>query len=158
LFPDEDDLQKVMLAFGLYQKLFFQDPAFRRFTSEYSSEHIHAGTLHEYANTASKAYEVTMGRVGRQRADFLFTAYKGMDCYIEPYLNERIDELSFEEVYENISAIYYHFIPRGELADRRGRALAALTGVKVGCERFVFSIEGAAEAKARKKRRPTARP
>jgi AcrR family transcriptional regulator len=146
LFPLEDDMQRVMLALGAYHKLLFRSPAFRRFTSEYSSDGMHAVPLEEYAQAVSRAYEVTVARVGRKRADFLFMAYKGMDCYLEPYIGERLSDLSFEEVFEYVSSLYYQYLPHDELRGRLDRALASLSGVEVGCEAFKLSVSRAAEA------------
>jgi AcrR family transcriptional regulator len=140
LFPDEDKMQQVIVAMGMYQKLLFLNANFRRFTAEYSSELIHAIALQDYVNTASQAYQVTVEKVGKKKADFLFTAYKGMDCYIEPYINEHIDELTFEDIFEYISGIYYQFLPEDELKSRLERALKSLEDVTVECKGFDFLI------------------
>ena len=140
LFPGEDDLQQVMIASGMHQKLLFNDAVYRRFSSEYSSEVSHDKSLLQYTDTVPKAYEVTLARVGRKKADFLFTAYKGMDCYVESYIDAHIDELTFEEVFEYISVIYYQYEPSGALKKRIAKALASLAGVRITFNCFNISV------------------
>jgi AcrR family transcriptional regulator len=140
LFPQEDDQQQVILAMGMYQKLLFKDAVFRRFTSEYSSKDIHASSLSDYTNTASKAYAVTARQVGKKKADFLFTAFKGMDCYIEPYINEHIDTIAFEDMFEYTGSIYYQYIESDELKSRINKALTALKDIEITFDRFDISI------------------
>jgi hypothetical protein len=141
LFPDEDDLQQVMIAAGIHQKLLFSDGKYRRFSSEFSSESIHADALETYIRHTPKAYTVTLKYVNKKRADFLFTAYKGMDRFLEPYINDHIDELSFDEVFEDIANIYYQYINGAELRKRVNRALRLLNALAISFDRFKISIQ-----------------
>ena len=140
LFPDADDLQQVMTASGMHQKLLFDDAVYRRFSSEYSSEVSHVKSLLQYTDSVPKAYEVTLDRVGKKKADFLFTAYKGMDCYIESYIDAHIDELTFEEVFEYIAVIYYQYEPSVSLKKRIAKALSALAGVRITFDCFNIKV------------------
>jgi AcrR family transcriptional regulator len=140
LFPDEDDLQQVMIAAGMHQKLLFTDGIYRRFSSEYSNESFSQDDLNSYKKPVLKAYEATKARVGQKRADFLFTAYKGMDCYIELYIDEHIDELSFDEVFEYIAVLYYQYLKGKELQSRIKKALDLLNTVNITFNHFDVSI------------------
>ena len=140
LFPDEDDLQQVMIAAGLHQKLLFDDPVYRRFSSQFSSDCIHIDSPGDYRTRVTKAYEVTLERVGQKKADFLFTAYKGMDAYIEPYVEEHINELTFEEFFKYVAVLYYQFIDSDELKGRMSNALKNLNALIITFKRFDITI------------------
>jgi AcrR family transcriptional regulator len=140
LFPGEDDLQQVMIAAGIHLKFLFIDERYRRFSSEFSSESIYADALETYIGHASKAYKVTLEYVHKKRADFLFTAYKGMDRFLELYINDHIGELSFDEVFEDIANIYYQYIKGSELKKRVGRALLLLNALDISFDHFEISI------------------
>jgi AcrR family transcriptional regulator len=141
LFPDEDDLQQVMIAAGLHLKLLFIDERYRRFSSEFSSESIYADALETYVKHTSKGYRVALEYVNKKRADFLFTAYKGMERFLEPYINDHINELSFDEVFEDISSISYQYVNGAELKKRVSRAIGLLNALDVSCDRFELSIQ-----------------
>lgn len=140
LFPHEDDLQQVMIAAGMHQKLLYQNPVYRRFSAEFSSECIHNDRLVDYTNRATKAYQITKERVGKKKAAFLFTAFKGMDGFIESYIDDHINELSFEEIFEFIAALYYQFVDSSELKERIGRALHSLSILDIIFDRFKIAI------------------
>jgi AcrR family transcriptional regulator len=137
LFPDEDDLQQVMIAAGVHQRLLFTDKSYRRFSSEFSSEVLYAESLDTYIKLVPKAYRVTLDRVNRKRADFLFTIYRGIDHFLEVY----IDEHSFCEVFEDMANIYYRYVEDTELKERISRALCLLNTLDIFFDRFELYIQ-----------------
>lgn len=140
LFSERDTLQQNMLSAGMHLKLFYENHAYRRFSSEFSAEGMHSENLDVYKARVTKAYEVTREHVGEQKADFLFIAYKGMDCYIEPYISENIGSLKFENVFTYLMEIYYGFLPLEELGYRTAQALEGLAGLNIEFSCFDMNI------------------
>lgn len=141
LFPYEDEVLQAIMGLGLHQKLLFDDPAYRRFSSQFSSEYIHAEALNQYTQIASKAYLLTVKYAGQKKADFLFTAFKGMDCYIEPYIEEHMDELKFDEIFQYSVELYYSFIRQDTLHHCIDRALDYLSQIVISADYFNVSVK-----------------
>ena len=135
-FSQEDELQQILIANGLHLKLLFTDTVFRRFSSEYSSEDLHRDPLQQYADIADKAYRFTQNYVGEKKARFLFVVFKGMDAYLEPYIDENLNELTLREVFTFISEIYYPYIDRKELSSRVTRALELIDSIDISFDQF----------------------
>lgn len=144
MFPYEDDLQQVMVAAGMHQKLFYADPVYRRFSAEFLSDSTRQKDHYsDYTEHVTKAYRVTEEAVGPKMADFLFVAYKGMDSHLEPYLMAHIEELTFEEIFTSIAMIYYQFVNGEELRARIERAFACLDNTEIVFNNFDLTIRWA---------------
>ncbi|HWQ73947.1 MAG TPA: TetR/AcrR family transcriptional regulator [Syntrophomonas sp.] len=133
LFPDQDELLQVILSFGFHQKLLFTDPQYRRFSAQCSSSCIHARPLSDYEDYVPKAYSLAVKYAGKEKVDFLFTAFKGIDCYIEPYIDAHINDLSFEKVFRYTIELYYRFIDDHTLNQYIEKALEYLMFVDISC-------------------------
>jgi AcrR family transcriptional regulator len=140
LFPEEDELQQVIIAPGMHSKLLFTSSVYRRFSSQFSSEVIQADDLVSYEKRVFKAYELTCAKVGKKKADFLFIAFKGMDRFIEPYIEEHFDELNYEEVFEYVTQLYYQYIDSAELNNRIKKAVKQLSALEIIFDRFDITV------------------
>lgn len=141
LFPQEDAIQQNMLSVGMHLKLFYENPNYRRFSSEFSSESLPDDQLEEYELRVNSAYELVVDQVGVEKANFLFAAFKGMDCYLEPYISNNIDTLSFESAYAYIMELYHGFLSRDEFDKRIELALKQVSTFKISFDYFDLSIE-----------------
>jgi len=136
MFPEEDELQQKLIGNGLHHKLMFKDEAFRRFSSEFSTGDLSKGALTQYIDSASKAYRLTERYVGEERAKFLFVAFKGMDAYLERYVCENINELTYEQVFIYISEMYHPYLDRTELYARLTNAIRVIDTLDVEFKEF----------------------
>lgn len=143
IFPQEDELQQVMISKGIHYYLIFADAKYRQFSCEYTSDRVALG-ITDYIDNVSRAFKVTSDRVGREKAEFLFMAFKGMDCYIEPYIDENIDKLTFEDIYDNVASLHYQFLDKDELHGRIERAIACVKSLNISFDEFRFNIRKSA--------------
>jgi len=142
LFPHEDSLQQVMIAFGMHMKLLFKNSVYRRFSSEFLNEGIEFDELDKHREHTLKAHEVMQKRIGPQRTAFLSVALEGINRNMELYINKHIDEFTYEQVYGYIARIYYHFVDSGELDVRIDKALKSLALVNISFDHFDVSVQG----------------
>lgn len=131
LFFEEDDLQQLIIGNGIHIYLLFNDPIYCRFSSEFCSEDLSKDDLPNYIHMMSKAFRVTANHIGEKRAKLLFTAIKGMDTYIEPYIYENIKELTYEEIFSFICEMYYPFTELGEIKKRVTKAMMLLENYEI---------------------------
>jgi AcrR family transcriptional regulator len=146
LFPAEDDLQQVIIAPGMHYKLLFVNSVYRRFSSQFSKEVVQADDLVSYEKRVLRAYELTCANVGKKKADFLFIAYKGMDRFIEPYIEEHLNEISYGEVFEYITQLYYQYIDNADLNKRIEKAVGQLDSLEIAFDNFDITIQFAEKA------------
>lgn len=140
LFADADDLQKLIIGNGIHIKLLFSDPSYCRFSSEYSSEDLSKDDLSHYISLSSKAFRATRDRIGENRARLLFMAIKGMDTYIEPYIYENIDDLTYDEIFSFICEVYYPYLGQSELNERIEKAMKRMDRFDIRFEDFKIMI------------------
>lgn len=140
LFFEEDDLQQLILGNGIHIHLLFNDPIYCRFSSEFCSEDLSKDDLPNYIQMMSKAFRVTTKHIGEKKAKLLFTAIKGMDTYIEPYIYENIEELTYEEIFSFICETYYPFLESRELKERIGKAAVLLEKYEIKFTDFQLKL------------------
>ena len=54
-----------------------------------------------------------------------------MDTYIEPYIYENIEELTYEEIFSFICEMYYPFTELGEIKSRVTKAMMLLENYEI---------------------------
>ncbi len=118
LFTEEDSLQQIMIALGIHISLLFDYPKYRLFSAQYLSEGAYDDNLMDYIDVVPEAYDVTAQYIHKEKSDFLFAAFLGMDGHIESYIDMHIDELKFENILRYYFELHYLFLNQQELEDR----------------------------------------
>ena len=141
MFPHEDNIVKMVISLGLHQKLFFQDPAYRRFSAEYSEECLSVMSVEDYKHLIPIVYDRISKEMDEMSANFYFAAISGMDNRIEPFIRENLDRLSYEQAVTLICELYLWFLEKNERDEKIKRALFLLKTVEVKNEEFNITVE-----------------
>ncbi|MDR1179483.1 MAG: TetR/AcrR family transcriptional regulator [Spirochaetales bacterium] len=145
LFPQEDDLQRVMIAMGMHLNLIFTDAVFRRFSSEFSRESMYDDELPNYTKHTSRAYQITFSRAGQKRTEFHFMVLRSVNRFLESWIDEHIGDLSFAEVYGYVASLYYLFVERPELDQRIRKTIRIIEKLEIVFNRFELTVKPAAD-------------
>lgn len=141
IFADEDDLQKAFLGFGLHRKLAYENEEYRRFIMEFMLDDLANDDESRYLQNNFDAYRTTSEEVGKDKATFLFVAYKGIEAAVDAYYGRHHGEQSFEELLSNYYDIYFCYLPQEEVDRRTKRSLELLQTVKVTIVDFEPIVE-----------------
>ncbi len=131
MFADEDDMQKAFLGLGLHRKLINDNEAYRRFVMEFMLDDLANDDESKYLDTSYAAYRAAADRVGRDKADFLFVAYKGIEAAVDAYFSRHPEKQSFEQNYTFYLEMYFGYLPNEEVAERAKKAVETLSKIKL---------------------------
>lgn len=141
LFPNEDELVLLILQNGVYQRLFFDDALYRKFSIEFSSEYFSQYNISEYKGLFSNIYNFFLQKMDPKKVSFYFAAFISMDKGIESYIDANINSLTFNEAVTYMNELYYPFIPHEELHAKITRSLELLDTVEIKNTGFAVSME-----------------
>ncbi len=141
IFPDEDDMQKAFLGLGLHRKLIYENAAYRRFMMEFMLDDLANDDESRFLDTGYAAYRTTAEKVGNDKADFLFVAYKGIEAAVDAYYGRHPEKHTFEQVYTFYLSMYFGYLPAEEVKERTQRAIRQLADLKLDIVDFNPVIE-----------------
>ncbi len=141
LFADEDDMQKAFLGLGLHRKLIYNNASYRRFVMEFMLDDLANDDESRFLDTGYAAYRTTAEKVGKEKANFLFMAYKGIEAAVDAYYGRHPGEHTFEQLYTFYLEIYFGYLPQDEVQQRIARALELLAPVQIDIVDFEPVVE-----------------
>jgi AcrR family transcriptional regulator len=141
LFPEEDDQQKAFIGLALHRKLTYENENYRRFVMEFMLDDLANEDESRYLVNDYSAYKTTCDKIGRNKANFYFIAYKGIEAAIDAYYGRYPDKETFEDLYAYYAGMYFDYLPKEEVDDRIKRALDAVSKVDISVEDFEVKAE-----------------
>ena len=141
LFPDESNIQKTFLGLGLHRKLAYENENYRRFVMEFMLDDLANDDESRFLDTGYAAYRTTAEKVGNDKADFLFVAYKGIEAAVDAYYGRHPEKHTFEQVYTFYLSMYFGYLPAEEVKERTQRAIRQLADLKLDIVDFNPVIE-----------------
>ncbi len=110
LLPSEDPLIQMIMSLCIHQKRLFDDNAYRRFSSQFSSECVNEISIEEYEASIPMVYKYISEEMDELRASFYFAAIAGMDSRIEPFIDDNIDKLTYEKSVQYSCELYLWYL------------------------------------------------
>lgn len=90
MVSNEEVIQQNMIALGLHLKRLFDNPSYRRFSSEVCSNRAYREEIDSLINSVPKAYHVAKQYMNEKKARFFFISLLGMDGLLETYIHKHI--------------------------------------------------------------------
>lgn len=131
LFPEEDDQQRAFLGLAMHRKLAYYEERYRRFVMEFMLDDLANDDEGRYMVSEYSAYRTTCEKVGPNRANFYFVAYKGIEAAIDSYYGRYPDKESYEDMFSFYAGLYFSYLPREEVEERTKHALELMEQVQV---------------------------
>lgn len=140
LFEDEDNIQKMMIGLGLHIMLLFENAEYRRFSAQYLSENAYDEDLDEYISMVPDVYRLSTERIGKEKADFYFVAFAGMDGHIESYIDKHINELDLNNIMHYYLELHYFFLEPEEVKRRINKTIQLIQILHIKMDNFDITI------------------
>lgn len=132
LFPEEDDQERAFLGLAMHRKLAYYDENYRRFVMEFMLDDLANDDEGRYMVSDYSAYRTTAEKVGTNKANFYFVAYKGIEAAIDAYYGRHPDKETYADMFTYYAEMYFSYLPREEVVERTQRAIALMDEVQIG--------------------------
>lgn len=136
LFPGESNEVKMVLSLGMHQQIFYKDPKYRKFSSEFSKEGLSTLSFEDYTKNIPLVYDRISKEIDEIRVQFYFAVVAGMDTKAEAFIAQSIDRLPFEKTMLMLNEWYLWFLDENERNKTVKRALELLKTVQITNDEF----------------------
>lgn len=141
LFPDEDELNLLVLSVCIHQKRLFEDSLYRKFSLQYTKERMCDISLDEYRAIIPGGYHYLAKHLDPIQTDFCFSAIAGIDIRIESYINENIDTLNYEQTAKYTNQLYFSITNNQNLNPIIDYALTLARRINISSDGFSMSLD-----------------
>ena len=138
-----EKLHHLIHAVGLamHRKLAYYDENYRRFVMEFMLDDLANDDEGRYMVSEYSAYRTTCEKVGPNRANFYFVAYKGIEAAVDTFYGRHPGKETYEDMYTFYASLYFEYLPKDEIEQRIQRTLELMKQVKISCEGFEVYAE-----------------